>query len=119
MLILPRTVYFLGKLDTERIKRMQFPLGLSWAKTVHKSQGAREPAGIMATLDRHARETPGLAYVALSRCKLLRDMHLRAFDEGCLIAPSGVERALALLKLQQARCAGAKDKMWWCFGSQR
>eukprot|EP00972_Heterocapsa_arctica_P014461 2126931-Heterocapsa_arctica.AAC.1 len=34
---------------------------------MHKSQGATEPHGVMATLDKNATNKPGLAYVALSR----------------------------------------------------
>ena len=110
VLIQPHTAHFIGKLDSDRIRRIQFPLVLSWAKTIHKSQGATESKGIMATLDRHAKSTPGLAYVALSRCQRLQDVHLRVFNEECIKAPPGESRALAQLKLQQVRIASTRDK---------
>ena len=108
----PRSAYFVGKLDHERIRRIQFPLALAWAKTIQKSQGATELAGIMATLDRHAARMPGSAYVALLRCQRLQDVHLRAFHESCIEAPAGVETALSQLRAQQARAEPTMNRAW-------
>eukprot|EP00972_Heterocapsa_arctica_P041236 6079243-Heterocapsa_arctica.AAC.1 len=40
-----RSGYFLGKLDKLKVRRLQFPLVLAWAKPMHKGQGATEPHG--------------------------------------------------------------------------
>ena len=109
VLIEPRTAYFLGQVDGEKVKRLQFPLVLSWAKTIHKSQGATEPHGIMASLS--GKQT-GLSYVAISRCKRLSQLHLQPFQPKCFKASAGIERALAWLRQQQAHMAQTKDNAW-------
>ena len=112
VLVSLKQAFFVGKVDSQKVRRLQFPLVLAWAKTVHKSQGATETKGVMATLDGKARRTPGLAYVAISRCKRLADLHLQTFTSDCIKAPAGVQQALTILKRQQARLAHTKDKTW-------
>eukprot|EP00969_Alexandrium_andersonii_P318035 14048152-Alexandrium_andersonii.AAC.1 len=77
---------------------------------MHKSQGSTEKHGVVATLDARAKRTPGLAYVALSRCQRLADVHLRTFNKDCIVAPAGVDRALGQLRLQQATAAPARSR---------
>ncbi|MCP4245119.1 MAG: hypothetical protein GY772_31655, partial [bacterium] len=83
----------------------------SWAKTIHKSQGNTEEHGVVATLDARAR-APGLAYVAVSRCRRLADLRLTHLADGCFVAPDGVEHALLTLLLQQARLAPRQGEPW-------
>ena len=109
VLIQPRAAFFLGQVDGEKVRRLQFPLVLAWAKTIHKSQGATEPHGILASL---SGKQDGLSYVAISRCKRLCDVHLQPFNPKCFKAPPGVERALALLRQQQSHLAQTKDNAW-------
>ena len=101
---------FMGK-DGERVERRQFPLTLAWAKTIHKSQGATEPHGIVTQLNAAANQ-PGMAYVALSRCRRLQDVHLLAVEPNCITAAQGVDRALLTLLLQQAHAAVTQPPKW-------
>jgi hypothetical protein len=62
-----------GGRDMVELSRIQIPLGLAWATTVHKSQGT--------TLDYVAVDVghsfaPGQAYVGLSRCKSPEGMQI-------------------------------------------
>ena len=76
---------FNGVRDNEKVKRVQFPLVLAWGKTIHKSQGATEENGVTIHLTRRG---PGLAYVALSRCKRLVDVHwLGKLNADLIISP--------------------------------
>ena len=74
---------------TPTILRMQIPLKLAWAMTIHKSQGM--------TLDRVEIDiqkafAPGHGYVALSRCKTLRGLKLRRFTEDSVFVSKSVNQ---------------------------
>jgi len=98
--------YYSSVLDTVGLSRIQIPLGLAWATTVHKSQGM--------TLDYVAVDVghsfaPGQAYVGLSRCKSPHGMQIlggggnleKAFlvDEGVLEFSKQLEERLAREKV--------------------
>lgn len=57
------------EISSKQIGRFkQYPLKATWAITVHKSQGLTFEKAI---IDVHAAFSPGQAYVALSRCRIL------------------------------------------------
>ena len=66
--------------------RFQIPLQLSWAFSIHKSQGM--------TLDSICVDFEGTfceaqVYVALSRCRSLEGLRIENLDPGTISAPSG------------------------------
>ena len=102
----------------DRIIRRQFPLVLSWAITIHKSQGATETNGAVVYLDKTVRQACQ-AYVALSRVQTLADLYLMAFEPTAIIPAVGVDHALLQLRLQQAYTAQGPEQpdAYWraCF----
>lgn len=77
-----------GKRGSE-ITRLQFPLTLAWATTIHKVQGL--------TLDeivvdmKGGRFSPGQAYVAFSRVKKLEGLHILNFNHKAIKASTEVK----------------------------
>jgi hypothetical protein len=80
------------------VSRSQFPLSLAWAITIHKSQGLSLSA-VMLDLGSNIFE-PGMAYVALSRARVLDKVFLLDFDPTSLYcSPTAVKEYQRLAKV--------------------
>jgi hypothetical protein len=90
------SLYLLGKL-----KRVQVPLKLGYAITVHKSQGSTLD---MVKVDLTASFCEGQVYVSLSRAKTIAGLQITGFSEGLVRAnPMAV-------KFHDALSAGTLDE---------
>ena len=65
------------------VARSQFPITVAWAITIHKCQGLTLDA-VMIDLGENIFE-PGMAYVALSRCRTISNLFLIDLDPSKLI----------------------------------
>lgn len=82
--------------DIEGVKRMQIPLILAYAITIHKCQGATLDSALV-DIGRSTFEV-GQAYVALSRVKSLDSLYIYDFEPEAFIAHPKVKEFYASLR---------------------
>ena len=82
------TFLAMGKRGSE-VTRVQFPLTLAWATTIHKVQGLTLDE-IVVDLEGGNRFNPGQAYVAFSRVKTLQGLRLLNFHPSVIKTSSKV-----------------------------
>lgn len=74
--------------DDDSAKFVQYPLRLAYSMTIHKSQGLTLSE---ALIDIRAAREPGQAYVALSRLKSLKGLHIKDWFSGVFVSPDAIE----------------------------
>ena len=104
--IRPISARFFGKEGT-LLQRLQIPLILCWAATVHKVQGISLDAAVM-DLGSNIFE-PGMAYVALSRVRTLSGVALLNFDPAKLKANKRVHEEMTRLSASQSRVVQSSE----------
>jgi ATP-dependent DNA helicase PIF1 len=77
------------------VTRVQIPLRLAWALTIHKAQGATLP---LVIVDLRGCFSDGQAYVALSRATSRDGLQIRGFSTGCVRASALVKQFDASLE---------------------
>lgn len=87
--------------DKALAARIQVPLRLSWAITMHRAQGQTITSYCIMDLSKEAIFAPGQAYVALSRLPTIDKLLLKAFDPRCIWADA---RAIVFEKRLIATC---------------
>lgn len=90
--------------------RVQLPLRLAWAITVHKAQGASLDCAVV-NLHGSGRN-PGQAYVALSRCRYKDRLQVAGFHEDVVVAdPLAVSFAHALSDAAELEAEAGRQKL--------
>jgi hypothetical protein len=83
--------FFLNKYKSIEACRIQFPLFLSWAVTIHKLQGLTLDEIVVEMSREKGKFQPGHAYVAFSRVKTLAGLHILNYTREQIIIDPNVE----------------------------
>ena len=81
-----------------QITRMQFPLTLSWAVTIHKCQGLTLQNIVV---DMKGRFNRGQAYVALSRVKSIQGLYITNFNQSAIKTDPAVTEVMDEFRTKQ------------------
>ena len=81
-----------------QITRMQFPLTLAWAVTIHKCQGLTLQNIVV---DMKGRFNRGQAYVAFSRVKSIQGLYITNFNQSAIKTDSTVTEVMDELRTKQ------------------
>jgi hypothetical protein len=90
--------FFLNKYKSVEACRIQFPLFLAWAVTIHKLQGLTLNAIVVEMSPTKGKFQPGHAYVAFSRVKNLEGLYLLNYTREQIIVNPQVEPFMENMK---------------------
>ena len=92
-------------------RRLQVPLRLAWAITMHKSQGSTLD---LVVCDLKGCFTTGQAYVALSRAKTMQGLQIKNFDAKCVSTDPLVEEFYKALDTKtMTKFLEERAGLWW------
>ena len=83
-------------------QRIQFPLKLAAAKTVHKAQGATVDKVVVDLSQKKTRKVPHIHYVALSRVKKLDDLYILNLNQAAYALDERVTSEMQRLRTEAA-----------------
>ena len=75
-----QAVFYIKGRRTVEASRVQFPLQLCWAVTIHKLQGLTLKSIVVDMDPKKGKFGPGQAYVAFSRVRSLQGLHILNYD---------------------------------------
>ena len=88
-------MFFAKQKRGSEITRLQFPLTLAWATTIHKVQGLTLDEILVSM--KGGRFSPGQAYVAFSRVKTLQGLHILNFNPSAIKASADIQNEISRL----------------------
>ena len=78
--------------------RTQFPLTLAWAVTIHKCQGLTLSEIVIDMTPAKGKFRPGEAYVAFSRVRTLKKLHIIKYTQSQMHVSEHVEKEMKRLR---------------------
>ena len=95
---LTQATFTIDKKASFQATRMQFPLTLAWAVTIHKCQGLTLPEIVIDMTPAKGKFRPGEAYVAFSRVRTLQTLYIINYTRNQIYVSEHVEKEMKRLR---------------------
>ena len=95
---LTQATFTIDKKTSFQATRMQFPLTLAWAVTIHKCQGLTLPEIVIDVTPAKGKFRPGEAYVAFSRVRTLETLYIINYTQNQIHVSEHVEKEIKKAK---------------------